>query len=331
MSRIDGEITHEAAYNLRLRGLGSWDIFCSRDVRPWLENLARIMELKPGGSGASNRLYFLDAGLCIEDSNSGRLLCNGSLREVLPEEGWKLFEFPMFRLRMHEASADAVFEVWPGNDIFLNVIKMRLSLFPVYLRAQRYGGILLHAALVEKNRRGFLLAASSAGGKSTACRRLPSPWRVLSDDETLVVRGNGGEYHAHPFPTWSECLERACGRTWNMQEDVNLDALFFLEKSEIDEVVPMGPGHAASLIARSSQEALGMALSYLRHEDVAEIRKRVFENAISFARTLPVYILRLSPDGPYWEKMEEVLHGREQTGFRTTDDNRRGADTFLQD
>ena len=38
------------------------------------------------------------------------------------------------------------------------------------------------------------------------------------------------------------------------------------------------------------------------------VRARIFENACSLAASVPVYRLRLSLTGRFWENIEEVLH-----------------------
>ena len=72
--------------------------------------------------------------------------------------------------------------------------------------AEARGGLLIHGALAKKNNQGIILAGPSDAGKTTASLRLPSSWTSLSDDCTLIVRDDNGQYHAHPWPTWSSFL-----------------------------------------------------------------------------------------------------------------------------
>lgn len=112
------------------------------------------------------------------------------------------------------------------------------------------GGVLLHSGLAAcpgswslassgrtRPEYGVLLAGRSGVGKSTALRRLPSPWLALADDVTLLLRDEKGTYWAHPWPTWSRFFgeEASDGRDiWNVQRAVPLRAIFVLEQGEKD-------------------------------------------------------------------------------------------------
>lgn len=115
---------------------------------------------------------------------------------------------------------------------------------------QDSGGLLFHAALVERDGKGVLLAGPGGSAKSTLCRRLPRPWCALSDDQALIIRDDRNRYLAHPMLTWSDYLWRRSERRWNVEHYVSLAAIFFIDQARSGEVVPIGQGQAAVSIER---------------------------------------------------------------------------------
>ena len=169
------------------------------------------------------------------------------------------------------------------------------------------GGLPFHAGLVELDGLGVLLAASGDKGKSTCCRRLPDYWKPLCDDEALVVLDKQKKYRVHPFPTWSDYLWNRSKKTWKVQYSVPLSGVFFLEQSEADEVVPVGEGQATVLLSESAMQICQKFWKSLDREDQRLFRKELFNNACEMAKQIPAYLLRVSRNGRFWEKIEQVL------------------------
>jgi hypothetical protein len=113
----------------------------------------------------------------------------------------------------------------------LEVIQMERIASFVTRAALRQGALLVHGALAEYCGSGFIMAGPGTVGKSTASRRLPSSWRSLSDDMTLVVRDDQGQYWAHPWPTWSRFHYGGPGGSWAVERAVPHPAVFFLSQS----------------------------------------------------------------------------------------------------
>jgi SynChlorMet cassette protein ScmC len=187
------------------------------------------------------------------------------------------------------------------------ILQMRMALQPIYQRIQDLGGLPLHAALVERNGFGILLAAQGGTGKTTCCRRLPSPWRALSDDEALVVKDNNQGYLVHPFPTWSDYLLERSTRTWHIQNYLPTSAIFFLEQAEADEVVTVGQGQGAALVYQSATQVCARNWINLNSEKLSMLRKRLFDNSCDLAQRTPIFKLRVSLEGKFWEEMEAIL------------------------
>ena len=169
------------------------------------------------------------------------------------------------------------------------------------------GGVLVHGGLAEKDGRGVILAGPSDVGKTTASRRLPPPWKSLSDDCTLIVRDKNGVYQAHPWPTWSSFMFGGSGGSWNVQYNVPLAAIFHLEQHENDYAKPLGQGNAACHLNNSAEQAwLGFAL-YLGSNMRQSLNLQRFDNICELIKIVPSFKLHFSKEGQFWEKMEQVL------------------------
>jgi signal peptidase I len=170
------------------------------------------------------------------------------------------------------------------------------------------GGLLFHGALAEYRGSGFIMAGPQEVGKSTASRRLPSPWRSLCDDMTLVVPDGKGGFWAHPWPTWSRFLYNGPGGSWAVEHAVPIRAVFFLVQSSDDQLEPLNATQATALALESAEELAREVL--LELTDAAAARSlcnQALNVAKGLAASVPAYSLKVSLDGRFWEKIEGVL------------------------
>ena len=282
----------KSVYNLTFADGQAWDILSSEETLPLLRKLASIMELKSCKPSGSPKII---------------LAKEGTLKAKLKTD-WKMRDLGLVKLWSNKKTLDVICEnKCEHDDPALDYIKIYLSLYPVYKRAQDEGGIPLHAALVEKNGNAVLLAAPGETGKSTCCRRIPDEWKALSDDETLVVRDKGGKYFAYPFPTWSDYIHHNSAKTWNVQQHVPLSAIFFLEQSPRDEAIPIGRGKATILINQSATNVLQRGWRNLDRSEETAFRMKLFENSCALAKEIPSFMLKVSMTGRFWDEMEKVL------------------------
>jgi SynChlorMet cassette protein ScmC len=293
------------SYSLRLADGQCWHLVSSRGLKSWAARFASIMELKADESNTSPRLIFIqmESGKKKFEELVSRqdLLKNNKL----PRCGWKAQDFNDCRIWSHGDTEDIVLEINCGKEN-PEFFAMRLSLYALYQRAQEKGGLPFHAALVEQDGKGILLAAPAETGKSTCCRRFPSQWRVLADDETLVVRNGQKQYFAHPFPTWSNHIMKRSQRTWDVQQNVPLSLIFFLEHGAPDKAFHLGQGEAAALIFNSSEQVFYRNWFCLGQEEARLLHKKAFDNACELARAVPAFMLRLSLNGRFWEEIERA-------------------------
>ena len=185
---------------------------------------------------------------------------------------------------------------------------VRLSL--IFARqAQACGGVLIHGALAERDGVGVILTAPGGTGKTTASNRLPTSWRSLSDDTTLVVKDAQGNYWAHPWPTWSRFLSGGPGGTWDVQKAVPVKGIFFLTQAIEDRVERIGPGHAVSLLG----ECVGQVSMYMEpglfKEELRVLYLERFNNLCALAKVIPIHVLHITLTGAFWKEIERTLEG----------------------
>jgi SynChlorMet cassette protein ScmC len=298
----------EEGYVLQLGNEQVWQLVPTEGVRPEVDELARIMGLKSYEPNGYPRVIFIRSGSRSWQCENRTSSPGENIGEVFTGFGWKPHDLVALRVWSHDDMPDFVCEI--GNEMGgsdLNMLRLRLSLYPIYQRAQEAGGLPLHAGLVERDGKGILLAAPAETGKSTCCRRLPPTWKSLCDEETLVLSTDVEHYIAHPFPTWSDYFRKRFERTWDVQRHIPVLAAFFLEQAEEDKVIPLGKGEAAVFAQQSAMQVCYRYFTHLDHEQVRTRKKILLENACELVKTVPAFKLRVSLNGRFWEKIEEVL------------------------
>ncbi len=207
---------------------------------------------------------------------------------------------------------------------------VRLSAF-IGQHIQPRGGLLVHSALAiapilhplspdlkekgigDRGLRdegvGVLLAGRSGVGKSTASRRLPSPWRALSDDVTLIVRDPKGQYWAHPWPTWSRIFEQHKDDRWNVQAAVPLQAVCILEQGQEDHLRPASPSEAVVLLMELSRQAAQRLWLPGRTDlnSLSEFQRKRFDNVCALVEAVPIFLLDVALNGCFWREIEIAL------------------------
>jgi len=294
-------------YTLILANGEGWQIAATEKVDLWLKRLSRIMELKMRELNGYPKIIFTR-------TNEARKTLQELIGEIdidlgynLPISGWEAYDLRPLQFWYHSKTEDIICELGQEQSYELDIIKMWLSLHPLYRRVLEGGGFSLHSGLIEKDGAGILLAASGSTGKSTCCKRIPPPWKVLADDETLIVLNGGKQYMAHPFPTWSDYTWRHSERTWNVERHIPVSAIFFLRQAKTDEIYPIGQGQAAIYINELARQMCSRSWKNPGHEEQKTIKKKLFDNACEFTKAIPAFIFHVSLTGRFWEKIEEVL------------------------
>ena len=295
-----------------------WRLVGTKETQPWLNEFSRIMELKRAVTPNGNsRMIFMKS--CELKSGNDSIAEVIKMSNELPEfdglclNGWRCHDLKAVKLWYHDEFNDVICEMCDEDCHEIDIIMMWQVLRPIYSSVKKFGGIPLHAALLEWNGHGIMIAAPGDTGKSTCSRRVPFPWKALCDDEALIVRDTHGKYMAHPFPTWSEYIFKRSNKTWNVERYVPVSAIFFLEQSITDEVIEIGDGEAAALINEYAVYVCRRNWRNMEREDEILLKKRVFENSCELAGVVPSYRLKASLTGRFWEKIEEVSGLKERS------------------
>jgi len=216
-------------------------------------------------------------------------------------------DFGLIRIWSHSEVSDIVCELSRRKSNSREVVMMWYALHAIYPGIVHDGGLPLHAALVSREGAGVLLAGGEGAGKSTCCRRMAEMWNVLADDGVLIVPGNTVSYAAHPLPTWSELISGRSQRTYTVEQRVPLSAIFFVEKADQDEVVPLSHGPAAVMINASASYVARQGWKKPNPVQDRLLKKLIFDNSCRIAKTVPSFLLRVSLSGNFWKQMDSVL------------------------
>ena len=144
-------------------------------------------------------------------------------------------------------------------------------------------------------------------GKTTASKRLSSPWKSLSDDCTLVVRDKKGSYRAHPWPTWSTYMFGGTGGSWDVQYNLPLKAIFVMQQNSTDQAEQLGQGEAVCMLNETAEQAWYVLSNDLDDQQKQAMSLQRFNNICELTKKIPSYLLHISKTGTFWKEMEKIL------------------------
>ena len=254
----------------------------TEELKPWLKKIGIIFEL-----------------VDVEYDNAEN-------RET-PDIGWHCHEMDTFNAHYEIEKRKILYSIKPFSRHNDEILAIKNAFYPIYREIIDHGGQLFHAALIERDGKGVLLAGKSGVGKSTSCRRLPEHWNVLCDDELLMIPTEQGIYRAHPLPTWSEYIMERSEKTWNIQHSVPVFGIFFIEQSDVDSVLPLGEGQTVAQMSESAYQAYRNYWAIVKNENKKLLQRKMFHNSITMAKKIPVFKLRVSLHGRFWEEIERAL------------------------
>ena len=222
-------------------------------------------------------------------------------------DGWQRIELPELHVYIRKGPPEVICELQTRAVVGPKDGWVPSVLLPVYLRVIETGGLVLHAAAVERDGEAVLLPGKSGAGKSTCCRRIVPPWRALCDDLCLAVPGSDSGFLVHPLPTWSDLVGKGREGTWHVEQGVYPRGIFFLEHGEGDELLPLGKAEASVHLWKA---AVGGTLGWRGGLDVAARRsmeEQILETAMRVVKMLPAFRLRVARDGAFWKEIEAAL------------------------
>ena len=286
-------------FSLRLGDGSRWWIASSSQASFMAQKLAAIMQLQAGHPEDSHLIFYYD-----KDADQHRLDL-----PLLQAQGWKKLDH-YFQIRYHPGLHHFLAEYDPGNTHVHTYGLMCEAIPHVYWESMCRGGLPFHAAFLEHQGLGVILAAPGETGKSTCSRRVPPPWRAVCDDEILAVLSPQGRFLAHPFPTWTDYLWERAENTWKVEDALPLAGIFFLEQAPEDDFLPLEGAQAALAVMGAAEQIMARFVKRCDNGDAREIRRIMFANACEIAKQMPAFRLRVSLTGRFWEKIEAALGWR---------------------
>lgn len=120
---------------------------------------------------------------------------------------------------------------------------------------KRYDAFVFHGALISVNGEGIIFCAASGTGKTTHMML----WRELLGEQMLIINGD------KPIIRFFDGVPFAYGNPWNGKEHlgcnnkVELKHICFIERSDINTVVPLSKNDLLSRIANQMAQPLDSA------------------------------------------------------------------------
>ncbi len=290
-------------YCIQLGNGNNWCLTGYKDNVKYADILAEIMNLKECPLNEYSKIVFFN-------SSNSHQLNEKNIEKVLPDltDEWKVYDYSSFRIWHSLQYGNIIIEYVsqePSKDDKYNSMWTLLSF--VFLRCLKTGGLPTHSGLAEYEGKGILFIASGGTGKSTACRRLPYPWKVLCDDENLIMPNKDGKFRVHPFPTWSDYLWERGRNKYDINQFVPLSAVFFLERSDKDEVEQLPKDVSSLYMTGTAYQVLAKILRKMGKDEQTTTMSQIFNNAFDVSRSIPSYKLKISLTGKFWKKVEEVI------------------------
>jgi len=192
-----------------------------------------------------------------------------------------------------------------GEEVFMAYILYISQIIAHF--SEKTGGLLLHAAMVCKGRNGIALMGGSGSGKTTSSRRIPAPWRACCDDYTLVMPDFNGKYWVHPWPTWSRFFQGGPGGSWPVRDAIPLRAIFFLQPAATDDWAEATARQPVVKTLAAVEQAMWLITPQLEKPQQRTVRLRRLKNVIALTQAVPVFQLRLTLTGQFWQTMENAM------------------------
>jgi SynChlorMet cassette protein ScmC len=301
LKNLTGMIEPEAksrmrGFSLNLADGSRWWIAGSLEASFLPEKMAAIMQLKEGENLEDGHLLF------FFDKNG-----NGPHPEIprLQGEGWIDAHPYSIHICFHPQLRHLLAESDDSPYLLMCLVSAA-----IFWESVCRGGLPFHAALLEHQGQGVILAGRGNMGKTTCASRVPPPWRARCDDEVLTVLSPEGRYLAQPFPTWSDYYTGRAENTWKVEDTLPLAGIFFIEQAPEDHCLPLWGYQAALAATYSAEQPMKRIIRGCDPALVREIRLKMFANACEIVKRIPAFHLQVSLNGRFWEKIEAALGWR---------------------
>ncbi|MBF0526545.1 MAG: SynChlorMet cassette protein ScmC [Deltaproteobacteria bacterium] len=272
-----------------------WNLTAAPEAHWWLDHFASVMSLPRCVDSAGPRIVVSSsADTARPVKSNGRPGFGGAYGRFVwqPETGDIFVDIP----------SDIRKEPGARSSSFKSLLLAMAALMP------SDGGFLLHAATLVKDGQAVLVAASSGGGKSTTARRVPSPWTAPGDECCFLAPDGPNGYRVHVLPTWSLVAAGAGVKvSWDTQRSYPVRAVCILKQDDHDSLSPLGITAGTVCLSDAARQAVWFPVTMMDESLRAWFLHRSFEAACAAAANIPVFLLRSSLTGCFWEELETAL------------------------
>ncbi|MEW6607295.1 MAG: hypothetical protein AB1414_07550 [bacterium] len=147
-----------------------------------------------------------------------------------------------------------------------------------------FEGILLHAASITTDDKGFVFCGKSECGKTTIAR-LSKKYSVFTD-EISIIRRIDNTYRVFSTPFWGEMQ----GGIADVNSSTRVETILFPRKSKEVHLKRVSSIDALAEIMRSTL--------FFMNDDIRS--KKIFELGYGIAEKIPCYELHFLPDDSFW-------------------------------
>jgi len=92
-----------------------------------------------------------------------------------------------------------------------------------------------------------------------------------------------------------------------LSHSVPLKAIFFLEQSDVDEVVPIKNPQRSQKVFDSFKQVWESFWPKIEVDDKKRMVHKIFNNAFDIAVKVPCYKLKATLHGEFWKEIEKVI------------------------
>ena len=282
-----------------------WTLTADPEVSDWMHHFGSIMGLTKTSTRKGGQISIIPDGRKVEE---GHELKNGRL--IHNYYGKYLF-CPDTMDIVVSLSPEAI------HDTKARSMSFKTLMITLTYGMQNQGAIMLHAATLVRDNEAVLVAASSGGGKSTTASRLPSPWHAPGDECCIVLPGDG-DYYLFALPTWSQVLEDTeRKKIWNTQKSYKLKAFCVLIQDTHDAMERIGVAQSIAAITGSARQATYIQLDKSGKDINQDFFSGCYRIAERMIQDIPIYILRTTLTGRFWEEIERELWEKHSDPIRT--------------
>ncbi len=256
--------------------------------------------------GAPDRIFHIKGPFC--QSKDGQRMAAGDhipfdarIELRLPRTGWQQTSDAAGHIFWFHKKNRHTF--WSFNKEYAHFKTLyQLPLVLMQMDMLQRHGALLHGGLIGHKKKGYLLIAPPGGGKTTAIKRVASPWRIYSDDAALVWMDENNICWASAMPTWSVMTGRSkhlpALSKWSCSERVQIAGIYKLVKATSMHLKPLPAIETVPFLYRALCEYPGIA------EERSLFKNRIFHLAAALSKTVPTNLIYLNKSDKYWELLE---------------------------